>query len=567
MGRGILSGLGLGGLVSVLVLAAMSLMVPPPPAPSLTSKPVRAASPAPLATPEASAGDGSAIVDAPPAADRAAIAPANTPETTDVTPGIVEIPAGSEFARGAGDLAPARPEGETAPTATQTPGVLPPESEPAPALADTTPSARPEAAAPGSILSLPAGADRATAANLPEAESPVPVPPPGEVETPMLAPVADQGTQPEVPASAPMTEAMAGRAPEVPTADLPNAVPPEGATPEGATPDAAMPEIGTPGLGAPDAGLPETDTPETDTPETDMSETDMSLPDAPAIPEPGNPSLPPVFSTDAPEPPFGVAGARSGFANVPGIKVNRLPNLANQNAESAPEPAPILPPIRAYSQPFDAAGDQPLFSVLLVDPGTEAGGLDRATLKTIDFPVTIAIDPNRADAAEAAADFRAAGFEVAILASGLPAGATIKDLEVSVEAWRRVISEAVAVVEPESPVYRGDRQMAQQLVGILAREGIGLIAQGNGLNPGWQQAEKAAMPRARIWRVLDGGRDKAPVIKRTLERAGFEAARGQSVVVMLHAWPESVAGLTSWQPEKNARLVLAPVSAVALREK
>jgi len=510
MGRGILSGLGLGGLVSVLVLAAMSLMVPPPPAPSLTSKPVRAASPAPLATPEASAGDGSAIVDAPPAADRAAIAPANTPETTDVTPGIVEIPAGSEFARGAGDLAPARPEGETAPTATQTPGVLPPESEPAPALADTTPSARPEAAAPGSILSLPAGADRATAANLPEAESPVPVPPPGEVETPMLAPVADQGTQPEVPASAPMTEAMAGRAPEVPTADLPNAVPPEGATPEGATPDAAMPEIGTPGLGAPDAGLPETDTPETDTPETDMSETDMSLPDAPAIPEPGNPSLPPVFSTDAPEPPFGVAGARSGFANVPGIKVNRLPNLANQNAESAPEPAPILPPIRAYSQPFDAAGDQPLFSVLLVDPGTEAGGLDRATLKTIDFPVTIAIDPNRADAAEAAADFRAAGFEVAILASGLPAGV---DNQGSGSLGRGVAPGDLrggGGGRARKPGLSGSTgQMAQQLVGILAREGYRTDRAGQWVEP-----------------RLATGRESRHAARKDLAGAGWRARQG-----------------------------------------
>lgn len=563
MGRGILSGLGLGGLVSVLVLAAMSLMVPPPPAPSLSSQPTRAASPAPLPTPaaSASASDDSATADSLPAVDHGAIAPANTPETADVTPGIVEIPAGSEFARGAGDLAPTRPEGETAPIATQAPGVLPAESEPAPAMADTTPSARPEAPAPGPVLSPPPGADPATVANLPEAESPVPVPPPGEVETPMLAPVTDQVTQPEAPANAPKTEAMAGLAPEVPAAK------PDATLPGTALPDADTPDGGTPEIGAQGAGMPETDMPETDMPLPEMPQEDLPVPDAPVAPGRGDAALPPVFSTDAPESPFGVAGARSGFANAPGIKVNRLPNLANQNAEPAPEPAPILPPIRAYSQPFDAPEDQPLFSVLLVDPGTEAGGLDRATLKTIDFPVTIAIDPTRADAAEAAADFRAAGFEVAILASGLPAGATVKDLEVSVEAWRRVIPEAVAVVEPDSSVYRGDRQMAQQLVGILAREGIGLIAQGKGLNPGWQQAEKADLPRARVWRVLDGGRDKAPVIKRTLERAEFEAARGQSVVVMLHAWPESVAGLIGWQPEKNARLVLAPVSAVALREK
>ncbi|WP_444455234.1 hypothetical protein ACTTAI_08035 [Rhodobacter capsulatus] len=59
-------------------------------------------------------------------------------------------------------------------------------------------------------------------------------------------------------------------------------------------------------------------------------------------------------------------------------------------------------------------------------------------------------------------------------------------------------------------------------------------------------------PREGIFRVLDAQRDKAAVITRTLGRAAFEATKDGSTVVMLSAWPESVAGLTAWASEDGA---------------
>ena len=221
--------------------------------------------------------------------------------------------------------------------------------------------------------------------------------------------------------------------------------------------------------------------------------------------------------------------------------------------------------INAFALPFAAEETAPLYSIILVDPGTKAGALDAATLKTIGFPITIAIDPTRADATADADAYRAAGFEVAILASALPQGATAQDLEVAVEAWRQAIPEAVAVVEPTKPVLQTNRLLSQTLVKILAREGLGLVTQSGGLNAADQLAAKDGVPHTTVWRVIDEGREKAPVIERMLGRASFEAAKGDGITVMLSAWPESISGLLTWEPGREKNVMLAPISAMALR--
>ncbi|WP_415184616.1 divergent polysaccharide deacetylase family protein [Phaeovulum sp.] len=588
MGRGIISGLGVGGLISAFVLALVSLMtVPPVPPQTVLPQVLPQDIPAPLPQPDPTP---EVLPDMTPVAGPVAkTTPTPTP-TPGVTPGIIEVPAGSEFARAADDAAPARPAAdEAAPQTTIAPDAPASDTEPAPALADTAPPARPQPVAPGPVLPLMPNSVPATVPDLPGAEAPVPVPPPGEVDTPVLAPVeaAEGGTEPggmparaepgasnATAALAPSLPPLGMMSPELGDGDLPAPVPAEGQmpAPDRIIPDAAPPKAGLSIPDMPEIEAPEMETATTDRPDGDAFEVDITGPgaaesDADAPPAAGavDPDLPPVFSTQEPARPFGAAGARPGFVNAPGVRVNRLPNLDSPTA--VPMTAPVAPAaaIEAFAQPFSAAIDAPLLAIVLIDPGTAAGGLDRNTLKAISFPVTIALDPMRPDAALAAADFRAAGFEVAILATDMPNGAAPQDVEVSVEAWRAEIPEAVAVVEPESGLFQQSRMFAEQLVGILKREGLGLLAQSGGLNPGWQQAQKAGLPRAKVWRVLDAGREMAPAIKHRLDRARFEAARGQSVVVMLHGWPESVAGLLSWQAENAEGVVLAPVSAVALR--
>ena len=73
------------------------------------------------------------------------------------------------------------------------------------------------------------------------------------------------------------------------------------------------------------------------------------------------------------------------------------------------------------------------------------------------------------------------------------------------------------------------------------------------------------LPRSAVWRVIDQGRERGPVIERMLSRAAFEAQKGGAVTVMLSAWPESIAGLSGWVPVAEKSVALAPASAVALR--
>ena len=471
MVRGLMAGLGTGGLVAVLGLGALSVLAPLPtgpaanlpqrpaeaPAPVRPAPPAVVVAPAPVAKPPAAK---PVVAPTPEAAHAAAPAPETKPLVTQVpevrqpaapeaparsAPDAVSVPAASEFARGAGDRAPAAPQAEAAPVATAAP-VAP--SEPAVTMplvaAAPAPAARPEAPQAPLVPPVPEAAPEAPVDG-PAAEAPVPVPPPGEALSPGLSP--------------------AGR--EIVL--MPNA------------PSGPGPRIFAPGQGA------------------------------------------------------------------PGTVVNRLPAIGS-------EPLPQIEPAPA------AAPAGPHLSIVLIDVGTAAGGLDRAAIKALGLPLTVAIDPTQPDAADAAAEYHAAGLEVAILAVGLPTGATAQDAEVALEAWRRAVPEAVAVVEPPQPAFQNNRLLAQAMVPALAREGLALVTQaGTGTNAAAQIARADGLPEASVWKVLDAGRGSEAEIGRALDRAAAEAGRNEGAVVMLHAWPASVMGLREWA-EEGAKAAPAPVS-------
>ena len=196
---------------------------------------------------------------------------------------------------------------------------------------------------------------------------------------------------------------------------------------------------------------------------------------------------------------------------------------------------------------------------ILISPDADQMERERA-IKALGLPLTVAIDPTQPDAADAAAEYHAAGLEVAILAVGLPTGATAQDAEVALEAWRRAVPEAVAVVEPPQPAFQNNRLLAQAMVPALAREGLALVTQaGTGTNAAAQIARADGLPEASVWKVLDAGRGSEAEIGRALDRAAAEADRNEGAVVMLHAWPASVMGLREWA-EEGAKEAPAPVS-------
>ena len=264
---------------------------------------------------------------------------------------------------------------------------------------------------------------------------------------------------------------------------------------------------------------------------------------------------------------------------VPGVTTDRLPRIGDDEgmtAEAAPAPEdedlPELAgeaeggttPLELFAREFDNPEGKPLFSIILIDEGVAPE--DRGNLAALPFPVTFAIDPLAPDSAEAARVYRQAGQEVAMLATGIPAGATAGDLEQSLQALDMALPEAVVVLDRPEGDLQAEPDLARQLVPIVAEQGRGLLTYDRGLNPADQVARREGVPSAVIFRVLDSEGESIPKMRNYLDRAAFKAAQEGKVVVIGRAHPETVAAILEWTVEGRAATVaMAPVSAVLER--
>lgn len=606
MMRSVMKG-GLAGLlVAVFGTAVMSLIFPAPKEPGAEIKLAGSPTPEEPANVDLPAGSdfsrpATDRTPAMPTPDGAPLsAPTRAPRVSEPQPSLAP-PSADEIQSAARpemstDMAEPRPEaqGETvalaapvAPEAGAQPDNAPPSALQGAPAPDTAPEVAPVIEPAPARETSPEAPNVASAKSAPTMDTPATTPAAPEAQPDMTAenaPAAEMPALPEVslqppeapekaapPADQGNTAVVATDMPALPGAKL---TPPK-AEPQ-TTPSLAdmpapdrLPSEGE-GIDTARAGRPEISTDPSASPD---------LPAERALPQGGDavPTKPRIFSLqDAPSMPGKPA---SGFKSAPGVVVDRLPQVMPSappslgdgpdggGAQDAPGTAQVdaadLSPIEKFAAPAPA-GDKPEISLILIDPGVARGGLDPATITASDLPMTIAIDPTRDGAAEDAKAFRAAGFEVAILASGLPANAAPEDVEVALEAWRHVIPEAVAVVEPPEPQFQNNRPLARQMVSALGRSGLGVVTQKKGFDSANQIAISADLPRAQIWRVIDDGREKAAVISRMLARADFEAERNGSVVVMLSAWPESFQGIEDWYVDAQDKVTLTPVSALAL---
>jgi hypothetical protein len=113
----------------------------------------------------------------------------------------------------------------------------------------------------------------------------------------------------------------------------------------------------------------------------------------------------------------------TGFSGaVDGVATGRLPRIGN-----APEadPAAVTDPALLdltdrYAHAFNNTQGRPVFAIVLIDRGDP--GLDRAALAALPLPVTFVLDPTLPDVAGLANGCIAAGQEVAMLATAIPAG-------------------------------------------------------------------------------------------------------------------------------------------------
>ena len=503
-----LLGAGLGALVGSGLLAIVSVVTPGP----------RSAPAKPAVAP---------VGEATPAGEISAPAELRAPEleTAEIpaeAPAIADAPEAPSAAP-ADDAGPAAPADAAEPSVTDAPAA------PAELAGDDAPGpAETPAAAPGveaaAAPEAPAAPD-AGGATVVAPETPADVAPQTGGPAQPAAPVAEAPPAPaESPGLPPLTpeeeEALARIAADGPGSALPSgeAAPEAGAAPEAPVEDSAE-----------DSSVL---TEREDDKVLRTGEAESTLPSTPALADTGE-----------------------------GVTTGRLPRIGDAAEVPADEAAADDRPIAVFARPFDNPENKPAFAIVLIDEGDAA--LDRAALATLPFPVTFALDPTDPKVADHAAIYRGAGQEVAMLATGLPAGAQAADVEVALSAMSSALPEAVAVMDLPSRAFQADRPLATLVVPVVGAGGRGLVTWDQGLNAADQVARREDIPAAVAFRDLDGAGESAPVIRRYLDRAAFKAAQEGRVTVVGRARPETVAVLLEWAVEGRAATVaLAPLTAV-----
>lgn len=441
----------------------------------------------------------------------------------------IPLPSGSEFNRPPPEPEAALPTPDAAPSATvpQAPTLVGDESAPS---FDTTPAAQPDVATdgPAQIAALGEGgtapASPALAPAPAIASGPTALTQPEASDTPLVrTALLPQITEPAVEESVEeVAEEVVEEVTEV--TPEPEAVPLQTPT---------FPVIGE-GV-APETGAPAVP--------ADVPTEDVAILATPTFPQTSG--LPQV----APE--------------VPSVEEATTPE---RTPEGTPEAAPQgnLPAIQAHAVPFDDTEDRPLMAIVLIDEPDSR--IEISTLTRFSFPVAFAVDPLHPDAAERARAYREAGFEVVILGSMIPEGATAADFEVAFAAAQDTLPEAVALIDTPEGRIQGDRPVLDATVAALAASGHGLMAFPRGLNAAEQSASRVGVPGATLFRLLDDEEQRATVITRFLARAAFTATQEGTVIVAGRTRPDTVTALFSWAlGGRSEGVALAPVSATLLR--
>ncbi|HID67202.1 MAG TPA: divergent polysaccharide deacetylase family protein [Roseibacterium sp.] len=463
------------------------------------------------------------------------VAEAATADTSLTTE--IPLPSGTEFNRPPPEPEAALPSPDLAPTATVPQALQPGADITAPSF-DTASAAQPNvsAEAPAPIAALD-GSGEALAS------------PASPVAAPAPAPALTTG-----PAA--LSQPEASDTPQVRTALLPQAPEPEAAV-------AVAVEAETPTDTPEDIVAPDPDP----TPDPTLDPTPVPL-QTPTFPNIGNATGP---TADAPDLPSDevvglITPAVPQATGLPQVApVEAAAPEAAVEADTEPEPTGPLPAIRAHAVAFDDAAEQrPLMAIVLIDEPDSR--IDISTLTRFSFPVAFAVDPLHPDAAARAAAYREAGFEVVILGSMIPEGATASDTEVVFAAAQVTLPEAVALIDTPEGRIQGDRAVLDATVAALAESGHGLLAFPRGLNAAEQSASRIGVPGVTLFRLLDDEGQRATVITRFLSRAAFTATQEGTVIVAGHTRPDTVTALFSWAlGGRSEAVALAPLSATMLR--
>ena len=256
-------------------------------------------------------------------------------------------------------------------------------------------------------------------------------------------------------------------------------------------------------------------------------------------------------------------GRAAGFQDDATVTVRRPGAEGADGAEPqapAPQMADDAPALLRFAAPDLAEAGAPRVSVVLVDDGTLDDPVTAAS--SIPFPVTIALDPEMAQAGARADRWRAAGYEIAAM-TRLPAGATPSDVEVAYRSAFATLPETVALLDAGGAGLTADKAVTTQALEWLARDGRGLAALSAGLATPLRQARGAGVPAIEIYRDLGEVGQDDRVIRRFLDQAAFRARQQGSVALLGELNPETITALTLWGNRADRDGVApAPLSAL-----
>ena len=286
-------------------------------------------------------------------------------------------------------------------------------------------------------------------------------------------------------------------------------------------------------------------------PMTDGADTLGSAPVFKPVPEAGSGGL--AAPRDSPV----SSGQPSAMPDAP---TTDQPVTAPQAQSATPEAeATREPALRRNAAAFANRGGKPLMAVVLVEVASST--LTFETLENFPYPLSIALDPDRPGAAEAAALYRTAGFEVLLtvdLAPNAAPAATRAALQSSLDR----VPQAVAVLEGGA----GGLPLAG-MAPVLARSGHGLVTRtpDPDLDPGRGVPALAGVTAAPLQRDLDGQGQGTDAIEAALDQAAASADAQRGVIVLGRMRADTLRALSLWSGQGGARrMTLAPLSAVLL---
>lgn len=547
----------------------------------------------------------------------------------------VEVPAGTEFDQARAETDPVLPNTETRPSAdVVVEAPLPDDAPDAPPALDTSALEvpTPKVEAPQTLETV--AIEESDAPTAPEADSQAA---PGDVsdletpEAPGDAPEADTGTPDVALAPSEDTAPDAGTqesAPQVETevAALPQADADVDTSQDTVTAPAVASEDTAPSAPvAPEISLepslPEVSLAETvETPETDPGVTVIEIIGDQAPSRQNAPSQAPLIEIIEPEPaPAPEQSSQAGDAeelpsflrpvelleNAGEVETARLPQVSEDaptpqaTPEAEPE-APVedqqaalptirrpgaetataeegesdpwaaldaavdeaeratLPAIERYAVEFENPDGNPLLSIVLVHAGNL---LTPAQLDELPATLAFGIEAGAPDAAEVAKHYHDAGREVVMIPS-LPQGAQPQDVEQALRVNFDTVTQAVAVMDVSGGSFQADRAAVAQVVDVIATSGHGLITFPRGLNTAHQRASRAGVATGLIFREMDGSGEDAEQIQRTLDRAAFRARQDEAVILVGTTDATTLIAMVEWVVGNRAQSVtLAPISA------